>query len=232
MKRVFPFIVAGAVLTGLGCGSGSTSAPSGLKSTAFKKGGYARLLNASNDTLGFSVGTSSLTDACQPGDATSFSLVARGNKDIIVRESGKEVFKEKFEIESEKTVTVIAYDADGKLAVRILPDLPRYGESAGAVVQVANFAGSGISATGSGGTDLGADLAMGAVGPVVKAGSGSFSADITKGGKKVASANKALEDGQAYTLLIMPGPQPGSVRAAIHQNTIKMEASVGGITPN
>lgn len=232
MKRVFPFVLGGFVCLCLGCGSGTSSAPSGLKSTAFKKGGYARILNASGAIVGLSVGTSTITSSCPPGGSTSFSLVARGTKDVIVREGANEVFKEKTEIESEKTITVVAYEAGGKLAVKILPDLPRYGDSAGAIVQVANFAGQGLGATGSGGADLGSNLAMGAVGPVVKAGAGSFSADIVKGGKKVASASLALEDGQAYTVLIMPGPQPGSIRAAIHQNTVKMEASVGGLSPN
>ena len=233
MKRSHLFVSGlGLVALLAGCSSSTSGPPTGLKSGAFKKGGYARLLNASTQSVGLSVGSLTLANDRPSGEGTPFMLVPRGKKDITLLADGKEAYKQPYEVESEKTLTVVAYSAGGKLEVKILPDLPRYGESAGAMVQVANFAGPGITAQGSGGVDLGSNLAMAALGPAVKAGSGSFSVDVMKGGKKVTSVGQDLQDGQAYTVLIMPGPQPGSIRAAIHQNTVKMEAAIGGITPN
>ncbi|HRI43162.1 MAG TPA: hypothetical protein PLL78_02995 [Fimbriimonadaceae bacterium] len=232
-------LVAGICVLALGgCSSGggsSASAPAtpgqSGRTASFKKGGYARYVNASDKAVNGFAGPLQIANNLVPGTANSFQLVNRGSLEFRAGPGGGDEFKQTEKLDSEETISVYVYGSGAGRKYKVVRDDLRYSGGADVKVRVANFSNAKVDvrsrdkilASGLGPTGL-SDVAD------MQSGSGSF--DISVGGKKVASANGSLASGQAYTVLVLPGSGSGAARAILIQNTIKMEAAAAGGSPN
>lgn len=239
MKHPLFGLVAGiCVLAFGGCSSGggsstSTSPTPGQsgRPASFKKGGYARFVNASDKAVNGFAGPLQIANNLVPGTANSFQLVNRGSLEFRAGPGGVDEFKQTEKLDSEETISIYVYGSGAGRKYMVVRDDVRYSGGADVKVRVANFSNAKVDvrsrdktlASGLGPARL-SDLAD------MQSGSGSF--DVAVGGKKVASANGSLASGQAYTVLVLPGAGSGVARAVLIQNTIKMEAAAAGGSPN
>lgn len=231
-------IVLVLALVLIGCakpdGGGNQEASGGKAkgpSTMFKPGGFARLVNASDEPLDAFAGHIQFAGRLRPGAASSYALVGRGKREFRIQSRAGEEFKVEHDIESGAGITIYAYLDGGKRRFLLEQGDPRFAEGTDPVVRVANFSGSAISASGPGNTKVANGLRNGALGDVTKVRVGSASFTVVQGGIDVAKTTGSLESGQAYTLLVLPDSRPGSVRVSLFQNTIKMEAVAEGSAP-
>lgn len=231
-------IALACLLASNGCSSGdgssgTTSSPGGQsgKPASFKKGGYARFVNASDRAVNGFAGPLQIANNLVPGTANSFQLVNRGSLEFRGGPGQGEEFKQTEKIDSDDTVSVYVYGTGASRKYLVVRDDVRYSGGSEVKVRVANFSGATVEVRSREKT-VASNLAPARLGEIVEMPSGSGSFDVFVNGKKGASANGSLESGQAYTVLVLPGSGAGGIRANLIQNTIKMEAAAAGGSPN
>lgn len=218
-----------------GCSSGGSSSSTPTSTTgsgrpaSFKKGGYARFVNATDQPIQGHAGALQIANNIPPGAANSFQLVNRGSVEFRGGPGAGDEFKQKEDIDSDQTISVYVYGSGSNRKYLVVRDDLRYSGGTDVKVRVANFSNSPIDVR-TRDKAFATNLGPGKLSDIVDVDTGSGSFDVMVGGRKAASANGTLASGQAYTVLVLP--RPGGVRAVLIQNTLKMEAAAAGGSPN